>query len=175
MKAKKQKELGFVVDKLTDSIMNVVTGDSFSTLVLNLTMQDLKQVTKKKGWNFDWKGELANNAREVYKLTIVNNPDIIQGLVSISVEPDHVYMHLVENAPFNIGENRVYEGVAGNLVAHACKISFLNGFEGFVGFTAKTKLVEHYKKTLGAEVLSGNRMAIGTVPAKFLVEKYFKT
>lgn len=175
MKDKKPQKLGFVIDRLTDSIINVVTGDSFPTLVLNLTMEDLKQVTKRKGWNFDWKTELVSDTKEVYKLTIIHNPDIIQGLVSISIEPDHVYMHLVENAPFNIGERRMYEGVAGNLVAHAFRVSFQHGFDGFVAFTAKTKLVEHYRKTLGAEALSGTKMVIGTDQARFLVEKYFKS
>ena len=55
--------------------------------------------------------------REVFKLTITNNSDIIQGLLSLSLEPDHVYMHLLENAPFNIGQKKLYEGVAGNLFA----------------------------------------------------------
>jgi hypothetical protein len=49
---------------------------------------------------------------------------IIQGLVSLEVKSDHVYMHLVENAPFNKGQTKVYAGVAGNLVAYACKLSF---------------------------------------------------
>ena len=33
-------------------------------------------------------------------------------------------MNLVESAPFNIGNNKLYEGVAGNLVAYACKVRF---------------------------------------------------
>jgi hypothetical protein len=43
-------------------------------------------------------------------------------------------MHLVENAPFNQGENKVYSGVEGNLVAFACKLSFQRGHEGNVSF-----------------------------------------
>lgn len=175
MKAKKSQGLEFIVDRLTDSIRNTISGDSFQTQVLQLTMQDLPQITKKKGWNFNWKAELADDVRETVKLTIINNPDIIQGLMSLSIEPDHVYMHLLENAPFNMGKDKLYEGVAGNLVAHACRTSFQRGFDGFVVFTAKTKLAEHYHETLGAETLSGNRMVIPTDPARFLVEKYFKT
>jgi hypothetical protein len=81
---------------------------------------------------------------------------------------------LLESSPFNIGKNKVYEGVAGNLVAYACKLSFQKGFEGFVGFTAKTKLIEHYEKTLRAYHFKNQRMIIETKSAKFLVEKYFK-
>jgi len=84
-------------------------------------------------------------------------------------------MHLLENAPFNIGQTKLYEGVAGNLVAHACKVSFQQGYEGFVGFTAKTKLINHYQKTLGAYTLGGNRMIIPTDAAQFLINKYFKS
>ena len=175
MKINKPIHLDFVVDKLTNSIQNIISGDSFTTEVLRLTKTDLKQLTKKNGWNFDWKVELANNTKEVFKLTIPNNPSIIQGLLSLSLEPDHVYMHLLENAPFNIGQNKLYEGVAGNLVAHACKVSFQQGFDGFVGFTAKTKLIDHYQKTLGAYTLSGNRMIIPTQSAQILIDKYFKS
>ncbi len=44
----KHKETGldFVVDKLTNSIENVVTGDSFATEVAVLLQDDLKTVTK---------------------------------------------------------------------------------------------------------------------------------
>jgi hypothetical protein len=108
-------------------------------------------------------------------LTIVNNPTIIQGLLSITIEDDYVFMDLLESAPFNIGENKLYEGVAGNLVAYACKVSFQKGFEGFVAFTAKTNLIKHYEKTLGAFHFKNQRMIIDSNAAKRLVEKYFKT
>jgi len=135
----------------------------------------LKQTTKKNGCNFNWSAELNDNKKEVFKLTIPHNSDIIQGLLSLTLEPDHVYMHLLENAPFNIGQNKLYEGVAGNLVAHACKVSFQQGFDGFVAFTAKSKLIEHYQKTLGAYTLGGHRMIIPTQSAQILIEKYFKS
>jgi hypothetical protein len=166
--------LDFVIDKLTNSIENTISGDSFMTEVIRLLNSDLKVITQKKGWNFDWKKELNDNTREVFKLAIVNNSSVIQGLVSLSIERDHVYMHLLENAPFNIGKHKLYEGVAGNLVAHACKLSFQQGFDGFVSFTAKTTLIQHYKKMLGAEMLSGNRMIIQTAASQLLVDKYFK-
>lgn len=65
-------------------------------------------------------------------------------------------MHLVENVPHNLGKHKKFSGVAGNLVAFACKQSFETGFEGFVAFTAKSKLVQHYMDTLGAQVIYGN-------------------
>ena len=84
-------------------------------------------------------------------------------------------MDLLESAPFNIGQNKLYEGVAGNLVVYACKVSFQKGFDGFVAFTAKTRLIQHYEKTLGAFHFKNQRMIIDSRAAKRLVEKYFKT
>lgn len=167
--------LDFVVDKLTNSIQNTITGDSFATEISRLTTKDLKIITKKNRWLFDWKKELGNDKFEVYKLTIVNNLDIIQGLISLSREADHIYMNLLETAPFNLGKNKVYAGVAGNLVAYACKISFQMGFDGFIAFTAKTKLIQHYTESLGAHHIGANRMILPTHSSKILVEKYFKT
>jgi hypothetical protein len=83
-------------------------------------------------------------------------------------------MNLLESSPFNIGKHKIYEGVAGNLVAYACKISFQRGYEGFVSFTAKTNLIKHYEKTLSAYHFKNQRMIIETKAAKNLVEKYFK-
>ncbi len=167
-------EQGFIIDRLTNSILNTVSGDSFQTDVIRLSISDLKLITKKKGWNFNWKQEFDEIKKEVYKLTIVNNPSIIQGLLSVAIEQDHVFMNLLESAPFNIGKHKLYEGVAGNLVAYACKISFQKGFEGFVSFTAKTKLIDHYEKTLGAFHFKNQRMIIDTQAARIIVEKYFK-
>ena len=175
MKKRKQIALDFEIDRLTNSIQNTVSGDSFPTEVSRFTKVDLKQVTKKNGWSFNWKTELDDNTREVYKLTISNNPNIIQGLLSFTIEPDHIYMDLLESAAFNRGRNKLYEGVAGNLVAYACKVSFQNGFDGYLSFTAKTKLIYHYVKTLDAYHFGGHLMIINTIAANKLIDKYFKS
>ena len=175
MKSNKKIKLDFVIDKLTNSILNTISGDSFTTEVSRVTIADLKQIKGNEKWNFDWGMELADDTRDVYKLTITNNSDIIQGLLSLSVRRDHIYMNLVESAPFNLGRNKLYEGVPGNLVPFACKVSFQQGFEGFVSFTSKTKLIEHYERTLGAVHFGNHLMVINTGSAKGLVEKYFKS
>jgi hypothetical protein len=163
------------IDKLTRSIENAVTGDSFATEVLYFTKNDAKQVAKKNGWAFAWGKELAETDREVYKLTIANNPNVIQGLMSLRIEGDHIYMPLIESAPFNKGKSKMYLGVPGNLIAYACRLAFQKGFDGFISFHSKTKLIDHYEKTLGAYHFGGHLMIINTAAAKVLVEKYFKS
>jgi hypothetical protein len=165
--------LDFVIDKLTNSIENVYSGDSFPTEVSLLSMIELKRINKKNGWIFDWVKEFKNPKNEIYKLTISNNPNIIQGLVSFEIKSDHVFMNLIESAPFNVGKNKIYLGVSGNLVAFVCKISFQRGYDGFVSFIAKTELIEHYKKTLRAVHFGGQLMVINNKSALNLIRKYF--
>jgi len=172
---KKRDKIGFNVeiDELTNSIRNVISGDSFSTDISRITMTDLKKITKKEGWQFDWKLELKHPERDVYKLTIVNNQSIIQGLISLEVRSDHVYMHLVESAPFNKGKTKLYSGIPGNLVAFACKLSFQRGHDGNVAFISKTQLIDHYIESLGAEHLGGRLMIINSEAALKLINRYF--
>jgi hypothetical protein len=170
-----ERQLDFIVDALTNSIEKVSSGENFDTEVIPLVKNDLTQVTKKNGWNFNWRLEFNAPKREVYKLVIAQIPDTIQGIISLTVEFDHVYMNLLESAPFNIGQTKEYQGVAGNLVAYACKRSFECGFDGNVAFTAKTRLIAHYIQALGACVIGGQRMAILEIEARFLISKYYNS
>lgn len=135
--------LGIEIDKVTNSIVNTISGDSFPTDVHSVAKADLKNATKKSGWLFNWASEFKLTDRQVFKLTIRNNPDIVQGLLSISDYSDQYYLHLIESSPFNLGKNKLYEGVPGNLFAFTCKSSWDKGYQGFVSFTSKTKLIEH--------------------------------
>jgi hypothetical protein len=173
VKNKKEIGLDFIIDKLTNSIENVVTGDSFATEISVLNKNDIKLITKANGWVFNWRDELKEPSREVYKLTIVNNPTILQGLISLEVKPDHVYLHLIESAPFNRGKKKMYDGVCGNLVAFACKFSFQRGHEGNISFLSKTVLIDHYEKTLGAFHFGGRVMVVETQAALKLINRYF--
>ncbi len=174
MKRQKDRELDFEIDKLTNSIENSLTGEVFETEVTRLWHKDSKQI-KKQDWGFDWHKELKDTASEIYKLTTLNNPMVIHGLICFTDKHDHVFMPLIEGARFNKGKHKLYRGVAGNLVAFGCKVSFEKGYDGVVSFIAKSQLVEHYHKTLGAKQFGGgNRMFIDTKEAYTLIKQYFK-
>lgn len=166
--------LDFEVDKLTNSIENVVTGDVFQTDVSYVSENDIKLINKKNGWEFNWRIEFNQPARDVYKLTITNNAAVVQGLICLEIKTDHVYMHLLESAPFNKGKSKMYIGVPGNLVAFACKLSFQRGHDGNVAFVSKTNLIQHYSQTLGAVHVGGRIMVINRLAALALVNRYFK-
>ena len=175
MKKDTKYHLDIRIDKLTNSILNTISGDSFPTDVHPVSKADLKNVTKKTGWLFSWATELKFTDRQVFKLTIRDNPNIIQGLASISDYNDHYYLHLVESAPFNLGKNKLYEGVPGNLFAFTCKTAWDKGYQGFVSFTSKTKLIEHYETSLGATHVGGHKMVIFPHDALKLIRKYYPT
>ena len=167
------KRLGFKIDKLTSSIENKHTGENFETEILRVDGSD-KLNLETGYWQFDWNLEESEPGRAVYKLVTKENPGIIHGLISLEEKPDHIFVHLLESASFNIGAMKSYLGVPANLVAFACKMSFEKGHNGVVSFVSKTYLIGHYEKTLLAKRLAANRMFIDTGAAYILVTRYFK-
>lgn len=161
-----------MIDRLTRSVENALTGDSFKTEVLEFTKED-KTMVRQGGWLFDWVKESKDVSKKIYKLVLTENPANIQGLISLEEKPDHIYMHLIESAKFNRGPRKAYLGVPGNLVAFACRLSFDKGFGGYLSFESKTRLIDHYKRTLGAEILFNNIMAIDSRAAYRLVNQYY--
>jgi hypothetical protein len=145
----------------------------FDTEITLIHRKNSKQI-KKADWGFDWGKEFKNPANEIYKLTTTNNPTVIHGLICFTDKHDHIFMPLIESAKFNKGRNKLYKGVAGNLVAFGCKVAFEKGYDGVVSFVAKSQLVEHYHNTLGAKLFGGdNRMFIDTRESYVLVKQYF--
>jgi hypothetical protein len=171
-----KRHLSFEVDKITNSIEEAANGKKHETEITPITAQEIKTILKKDGCSFNWKMEFNASDHQIYKLTVEGSP-VIQGLISLEPKPDEFFieMHLIESAPLSLGKDKKYVGIPGNLVAFACKMSFELDLEGYVAFTAKTNLVEHYIKTLGASVIySNNRMCIFTEEAKNLVNSYDK-
>ena len=165
--------LDFKIDKLTNSLENATTGEILQTEVFPIEEVDLKSISKKAGWKFNWKKEFFDRRKQVYKLVLQQQPNIIQGLICFEIKSDHIFMYLIETAPHNFGKTKKYFGVAGNLVAFGCKISFENGFEGYIAFESKTKLIGQYSKTLGAKLLFGQHMELDTNASIKLINRFF--
>lgn len=89
----KREAISIEIDKLTNSIENRITGDSFDTQILEIEKTDLKSL--RTGWNFDWNAE-HKSVTTVYKLIIEENYDIIQGLISLQYREGFVLIALIE-------------------------------------------------------------------------------
>lgn len=169
-------EVNIEIDSLTNCLTVSDTGEKcdtdFKEFVHTITNEDA-QVLQNDGWLFDWSLP-QHDGCQVYGLYVVGS-DELQGLIALKHyrESFFTYVELVEAAPHN-RINHKYLGVGAHLFAIACKFSFEIGNEGYVCFDAKTKLIDHYHKELGANVLQGQRMVIDTINASKLVRKYFK-
>lgn len=73
---------GFLIDKITTSIEERVTGKNYETDVLPVTSKEVKTICKKDGWYFNWKAEYKQPGHQVFKL--VKRGDMkVQGLISL--------------------------------------------------------------------------------------------
>lgn len=161
------------IDELTPCLVRASDGKIVETKVSPLSAYTKELDT----WEFDWKKEIKPG-NKVYKLQ-AEGDERIQGLIKTRVARDGIVVELVESAPFNNPHNKLYRnkeyvGVGAHLFAEAVKQSYENGLDGFVYFVAKTKLIEYYKKELGAKSSIGNVMYIDERSAKILYEKYYK-
>ncbi|MDO8365354.1 MAG: hypothetical protein Q7T20_01065 [Saprospiraceae bacterium] len=152
------------------SIQLRTTGSVLSTFVLLASQEDVK--TLSPDWLFNWENEVR--LYNVYKLVLAEQPDLIQGLMSVEIRAGFVFVSLIENAPFNRESDKTYRGVAINLFAFACKLSAEKGFDGFVAFEAKTDLIAYYQTLLGAQQIgNSNRMFIEESQAQKLIQLHF--
>lgn len=170
-------EINILIDSLTDCLVCSETGEECDTeyrlVTKTITKQDA-EFFKLRGWNFDWSIP-HQNGYEVYEL-MLEGDDEVQGMIALKHIRNQYYTHvdIVEAAPNNVGENGKYKGVGAHLFAIACKQSWDAGNEGYVQFTAKTDLVEHYKSMLHANSIDERALYIDSYGAIELIHKYFK-
>lgn len=169
-------EVEIVIDSLTECLYFQKTGalcDTEYRLVSRVITKEDALDFKRVGWKFDWSIP-HQNGYDVYELLLLGEEEV-QGMIALKHIRDQYYTHvdIVEAAPRNVGENGAYKGVGAHLFAIACKLSWDVGNEGYVQFTAKTDLMEHYRETLDAHNLDWHTMYIDSYGAIRLIHKYF--
>jgi hypothetical protein len=89
------------------------------------------------GWRFNFKSNTAKEKLQTYVLVCDDTPQTIEGCLSFKmrgkIEP---YMAYVEVAPHNQGTNRLFDSVAGCLIAFACRLSIKHGEGDYKGWLA---------------------------------------
>lgn len=170
-------EIDIYIDSLTECLFCQETGEECDTeyrLVSKTITKEDAQDFISLGWKFDWSIP-HENGYEVYEL-LLEGDDEVQGMIALKHIRDQYYTHvdIVEAAPHNVGKSGEYKGVGAHLFAIACKLSWDVGNEGYVQFTAKTDLIEHYQNTLNAQSIDWHTMFIDSYGAIRLIQKYFK-
>ena len=135
--------------------VDMSSGKRITTEGIPATQEVIRRIFKKDGWHFNWKAEYKKSDRQVFYLRTCTDDQRVQGLISATpkIKEKYIFLHLIENAPHNLGAGKQYEGITRNLVAYMCKASFELGLEGYVAFDAKTALIDHYIKKFGAELI----------------------
>jgi len=135
------------------------------------------------GWRFNFKNHSKKKGFQTYVLICQISPDIIEGCLIFqlknTVEP---YMAFIEIAPHNKGDNKVYNKVAGCLIAYACRLSFIHGKDHFKGWLAfdvleenkndEIKLMSVYCQKYGALKWGDTTMVIPPETGERLIDEY---
>ena len=124
-------------------IIRVADGQAVdATIALPSAATALPSLTD--GWRFNFKSNTPKENLQTYVLVCDDTPKVIEGCLSFKmrdkIEP---YMAYVEVAPHNKGANRLYDHVAGCLIAFACRLSFTEGQGPYLGWLAFDVLEEH--------------------------------
>jgi len=158
------------------TLLNTISGQENLARIEEIFRKEIP--LKKDGWNFNWRKLYKTEGGKLYKITLVNAPQKIQGVVMISFfNEEMVFMNNVEVAPGNLGKNKRYDYVAGCLIGFACLLSFQIGkgaYNGFLTFESKTELIDLYQDKYGATFAMGNKMFIEPQAAKKLIQQYLK-
>lgn len=171
-----EKLVDVYIDRVTECIIerkNNVKYDTRFEIVSRKISEAEAQSYMRNGWKFDWHKiqELGYTIIELY----TPHDNRTQGRLSYSKKEGFYYVDHVENAPFNVGHEGLYEGVGANLFAIACFLSKKDGYGGYVSFYSKLdeRLIESYKEKLHAkQVGSSQLMIIDEVAAEYLIAKY---
>lgn len=150
--------------------------------IINTSVVDVSPTKEEfKDWEFDWTIPQKNGY--TVRAIKADGDDRIQGMIAMKADPKNyaINVDIVEAAPFNNPHNKAYvekeySGIGGHLFAEAVKESVVQGYDGYVYFKAKSDLVEHYQKELGAVLINPKEriMAIDERSAKVLYDKYYK-
>ena len=148
-------------------------GREVPTVYDSVTLDEVKGL-KKQGWNFDWRAPVKEGYE--VKALRMQGDNAIQGLVAYKHNPKeaYTYINLLETAPTNRGVAGAYPKTGPRLVAAVCKESVDKGFGGYASLEAKTRLFDHYNKSLGAvRIGSGQVMVIDERAAAKLIGAHF--
>jgi hypothetical protein len=149
-------------------IIERANGKEHKVKIEPLADKDYGKITKSRCF-FDWRTEKEN---QVFKITFEGSDGIL-GLISLIEHTDkRVQINLLAVSKENRGKKKIYEGIAGNLIAWACREAVKQfGEDACVSLISKTKLVKYYMKEYGM-IKAGQSLFLSDEPLLIILEKY---
>jgi len=123
-------------------LINTRTGKEYNGEIEKVKTSDVQKLKGHKDFSFDWSQEVEN---DVYKIKRSGEDETL-GLMSLSDHPKEkrIHINLIEASKENVGKDKRFKNIAGNLIGFACKKAFQKGYDGFVSLLPKSKLVAVY-------------------------------
>lgn len=175
----KRYEIDIHIDEITPCLWDSKAAayvDTEYEKINSISVKTAKNMKNFEKWNFDWSDpDLADC--DIYAL-YVKGSKVTQGLIACRESESrgnvegYIEIALVESNPKNVGSNGRYKGVGAHLFSIASKLSMDLGYEGYVQFVSKTGLVEHYQKTLHADLLFDRVMVLSPEASQYLIDVY---
>lgn len=162
------------IDGFAPCLIECKTGRVVNTTVKEMKRSELKGYNKSSGWYIDW-SKVPHD--QTIKAIFAEGNEEIQGLIAYKPVPENfaVKIHWIVANPKsngNLAKNKEYKGIGAHLFAIAAKISFDEGYDGYVqAQAANRKLLEYYICKLGAKFISGYNFYLDTAVAKELLAK----
>lgn len=157
-------------------LLEVKTGQEVKGTISRLRSSEIP--LKKDNWRFNWRELFRTEGSSFFKITLLNSPDQIEGVIMLSVYfGEMVYMNNLELAPHNIGKGKQYDWVAGCLIAYGCRFSLEEGkgnYQGFLTFESKTALIPWYEHKYGAIRSMGQKMFIKENQGESLISQHLE-
>ncbi|WP_430406083.1 hypothetical protein [Fluviicola sp.] len=121
--------------------------------------------------------------KRAFILVKENSPSIIEGCMIFSIhETFGPFMDYLEVAPSNWGSNGKYKGVAGCLIAYACRLSFIEGTDNnrgvltFKAFAENEDSQEYLERLYRTKYMAVKNpfgyMEIYSDKSKILIDEY---
>lgn len=135
------------------------------------------------GWRFNFNKHSKKKGFETYVLVCEETPGTIQGCLIFQIKEEvEPYMAFIEIAPHNKGKDKMFDKVAGCLIAFACRLSFLKGKDHYKGWLAfdvleenkndEIKLMALYSQKYGALKFGETTMVIPPETGEFLIKTF---
>jgi hypothetical protein len=153
------------------NLIEVETGKRINANIKKLTVNQIKNLSGSKSFQFDWSLEEAN---EVYSINRTDKKELL-GLISLT-DVSHelrIHINLVESNIKHQGRNKGITGIPGCLIGFACEMAFIRGYDGFVSLIPKTRLVNYYHERFGF-LQMGTNMVVFLEVAQNIITKYLK-
>ena len=151
------------------TIIDAKTGQCHQVVIESVEIDDYKKITKRR-YFFDWKEE---KDQELYKLCIVGTSEIL-GLVSCERIPEEwrVHIRLLTVSHENKGSGKIYENIAGNLIAFVSKIAVREYAElACVSLKPKGVIAQHYIDKYGMNI-TGMTLSVEITEILNLINTY---